>query len=95
MHRFLAIADGVTRAQGRKIIFTTNLPNVTDIDDALVRPGRCHAVKNLRSLTPEEAERLAGRLCAGDGARFERVVGILRATASRAHSLAQVYRAVG
>jgi chromosomal replication initiation ATPase DnaA len=26
LHRFLAIADGVVRAQGRKIIFTTNLP---------------------------------------------------------------------
>ena len=35
LHRFLAIADGVVRAQGRKIIFTTNLPNVGDIDDAL------------------------------------------------------------
>ncbi len=40
LHRFLAIADGVVRAQGRKIIFTTNLPNVGDIDEALVRPGR-------------------------------------------------------
>jgi len=39
LHRFLAIADGVVRAQGRKIIFTTNLPSVGDIDDALVRPG--------------------------------------------------------
>ena len=26
LHRFLAIADGVVRAQGRKILFTTNLP---------------------------------------------------------------------
>ena len=55
MHRFLAIADGVARSQGRKIIFTTNLPNVNDIDEALVRPGRCYAVKNLRGLTLEEA----------------------------------------
>jgi hypothetical protein len=43
LHRFLAIADGVIRAQGRKITFTTNLPNVGDLDDALVRPGRCFA----------------------------------------------------
>jgi SpoVK/Ycf46/Vps4 family AAA+-type ATPase len=41
LHRFLAVADGVVRAQGRKIIFTTNLPNFGDIDEALVRPGRC------------------------------------------------------
>ena len=47
---FSAIADGVARAQSRKIIFTTNLPNISDIDDALMRPGRCYAVKNLRSL---------------------------------------------
>src|ERR1700676_3197847 len=43
LHRFLAVADGVVRAQGRKIIFTTNLPNIGDIDEALVRPGRCFA----------------------------------------------------
>src|SRR6185295_19172744 len=55
MHRFLEIADGVARSQGRKVIFTTNLPNVTDIDDALIRPGRCFAVKTLRSLTSDEA----------------------------------------
>ena len=35
LHRFLAVADGVMRAQGRKIIFTTNLPNVGDIGDAV------------------------------------------------------------
>lgn len=39
LHRFLAIADGVVRAQGRKIIFSTNLPNVGDLDDALIRRG--------------------------------------------------------
>ena len=70
MHRFLAIADGVARSQGRKIIFTTNLPNVNDIDDALIRPGRCFAVKNLRSLEPAEALTLARRLCAEDEERF-------------------------
>jgi len=35
--------DPVVRAQGRKIIFTTKLPNIGDIDEALVRPGRCFA----------------------------------------------------
>ncbi len=43
LHRFLAVADGVVRAQGRKIIFTTNLPNIGDVDEALLRPGRCFA----------------------------------------------------
>jgi hypothetical protein len=62
LHRFLAIADGVVRAQGRKIIFTTNLPNVGDIDDALVRPGRCFATVRTRALDRGEAAALAARL---------------------------------
>jgi hypothetical protein len=62
LHRFLAIADGVVRAQGRKIIFTTNLPNVGDIDDALVRPGRCFATVRTRALERGEASALALRL---------------------------------
>jgi hypothetical protein len=62
LHRFLAIADGVVRAQGRKIIFTTNLPNVGDIDDALVRPGRCFATVRTRALELSEAAELAARM---------------------------------
>jgi ATPase family associated with various cellular activities (AAA) len=93
MHRFLTIADGIARAQGRKIIFTTNLPNVTDIDDALVRPGRCYAVKNLRSLMPDEALRLAGRICGDDAGRARRATDGLIAMNARSYSVAQVYRA--
>jgi len=55
LHRFLTIADGVVRSQGRKIIFTTNLPNVGDLDEALVRPGRCFARVNIREMTHAEA----------------------------------------
>jgi hypothetical protein len=94
MHRFLAIADGVARSQGRKIVFTTNLPNVTDIDDALVRPGRCYAVKTLRSLEPGEALTLARRLCGEDMERFGRAQVALDAIGGRTRSVAQVYRAV-
>jgi hypothetical protein len=64
LHRFLAVADGVVRAQGRKIIFTTNLPNVGDIDEALVRPGRCFATVRTRALERPEAEALLSRIAA-------------------------------
>ena len=40
LHRFLMVADGVVRAQNRKIIFTTNLPNIGSIDDALARSSQ-------------------------------------------------------
>jgi len=93
MHRFLAIADGVARSQGRKIIFTTNLPNVNDIDDALVRPGRCFAVKHLRNLSPEEALRLAERICGEEAARVAKAREALSAPAAKSYSVAQVYRA--
>jgi hypothetical protein len=93
MHRFLAVADGVARSQGRKLIFTTNLPNVNDIDEALTRPGRCYAVKNLRSLTPEEGVRLASRICGPDAERLERAKGSLAALGSKSYSVAQVYAA--
>ena len=94
MHRFLAIADGVARSQGRKIIFTTNLPNVTDIDDALVRPGRCFAVKTLRSLELAEAMALGRKLCGEDVERFARTQARLEAIGGRTRSVAQVYRAI-
>jgi energy-coupling factor transporter ATP-binding protein EcfA2 len=56
LHRFLTIADGVVRSQGRKIIFSTNLPNIGDLDEALVRPGRCFAHLNIRELNLVEAD---------------------------------------
>jgi hypothetical protein len=93
MHRFLAVADGIARAQRRKIIFTTNLPNVSDIDPALVRPGRCYAVKQLRSLTPDEALALTRRICGEDEARMLRARRALDGIAARSYSVAQVYRA--
>jgi ATPase family associated with various cellular activities (AAA) len=73
LHRFLAIADGIVRAQGRKIIFTTNLPNVSDLDDALLRPGRCFANVRTRGLSRNEAAALLVRLM-DDEARREQVL---------------------
>ena len=93
LHRFLGIADGVVRAQARKVIFTTNLPNINDIDDALLRPGRCYAVKNLRSLEPVEALRLAEKICGADTEAATRVCDKLSALGAKAYSVAQVYRA--
>jgi hypothetical protein len=66
LHRFLAIADGVVPAQGRKVIFSTNLPNVWDLDDALVRPGRCFARVYVRELTLAEATALVEVITGGD-----------------------------
>jgi hypothetical protein len=94
LHRFLMVADGVVRAQGRKLLFTTNLPNVGDIDEALQRPGRCFATVEIRPLQAPEVRRLALRLAGGDAARAERVVERALAEGARNATLAAVYRAL-
>jgi hypothetical protein len=55
MHRFLNIGDGLISTSGKKIIFSTNLPSVRDIDDALLRPGRCFDVMKFGRLEPDRA----------------------------------------
>jgi hypothetical protein len=94
LHRFLTIADGVVRSQGRKIIFSTNLPNVGDLDEALIRPGRCFARVNVRSLTAEEARKLAVKVAAGDPEKLKRASVAFSQPDARSYSLAAVYRAV-
>jgi hypothetical protein len=91
LHRFLCVADGVVRALGRKIIFTTNLPNIGDIDEALVRPGRCFAVLRTRNLEVPEVQRLLGKVLNGNAAPGTNALP----PDSRAVSLASVFRAVG
>jgi len=92
LHRFLTIADGVVRSQGRKIVFSTNLPNVGDLDEALVRPGRCFARLNVRKLTGEEALALAVEMAAGDAEMSRRASAAF--VQEKAVSLAEVYQAM-
>ena len=93
LHRFLGVADGVVRAQGRKILFTTNLPNVHDIDSALLRPGRCFATLHTRSLTPGEGEKLIARLCGGDTGSEDAAHALAFPPGTKSCSVAALYRA--
>jgi hypothetical protein len=93
LHRFLMIADGVVRAQNRKIIFTTNLPNVGSIDDALLRPGRCFATIVMRPLCRKEADAVLSRLLPGDPDAVSRAGETLFANGGQTRSLAAIYRA--
>lgn len=62
MHRFLNVGDGLVTTKGKKMIFSTNLPSIRDIDSALVRPGRCFDIVTFDNLTRAEAQKLADRL---------------------------------
>lgn len=55
MHKFLNVSDGLISAADKKLVFSTNLPNVGDIDEALMRVGRCFDVLQFRPLTRAEA----------------------------------------
>lgn len=73
MHRFLNVSDGLVSAEGKKLVFSTNLPSVRDIDEALMRPGRCYDVVTFRALTRSEATVVAGELGVElpDGSEFK------------------------
>ena len=56
MHKFLNLSDGLISAADKKLVFSTNLPNVSDIDSALLRGGRCFDVVHFRPLSRAEAQ---------------------------------------
>jgi len=62
MHRFLNVGDGLVTTKGKKMIFSTNLPSVRDIDSALTRPGRCFDIVEFNQLSYGEAKALAEKL---------------------------------
>lgn len=62
MHRFLNVGDGLVTTKGKKMIFSTNLPSIRDIDSALIRPGRCFDVVEFKPLSLHDAKKLAEKL---------------------------------
>lgn len=62
MHRFLNVGDGLVTTKGKKMIFSTNLPSIRDIDSALIRPGRCFDIVTFDQLNYEQATALAKKL---------------------------------
>jgi ATP-dependent 26S proteasome regulatory subunit len=84
----------LVRAQGRKIIFTTNLPNIGDIDEALVRPGRCFATLRTRAQERYEAASLLARIAAERADRREPASAVELAADVRSITLAALYRLV-
>ena len=84
----------MVRAQGRKIIFTTNLHNIGDIDEALVRPGRCFGVIRTRALALDEARDLLVALTRLSPAQREQVLALSFDGNARGRTLAELYHGV-
>lgn len=62
MHRFLNVGDGLVTTKGKKLIFSTNLPSIRDVDAALVRPGRCFDILHFDNLSKDDAIKLAKKV---------------------------------
>lgn len=54
MKQLLNITDGLTANPTKKVIFSTNLPSIKDVDSALLRAGRCFQVINFNKLKGED-----------------------------------------
>jgi len=62
MHKFLNVGDGLVTTKNKKLIFSTNLPSIRDIDSALIRPGRCFDIIHFDLLNYDQARVLAEKL---------------------------------
>lgn len=59
MDKLLNASEGLISLQHKKIIFSTNLGNVSSIDPALLRKGRCFDILDFRRMTKDEAQLVA------------------------------------
>lgn len=57
--RYLGASDGLVRFPRKKMIFTTNLADLSKVDDALRREGRCYGEVRFRPLTRPEVLKAA------------------------------------
>ncbi len=58
MAKFLNTGDGLVSNSQKKMIFSTNLPSLDNVDDALIRKGRCFDVLKFEELTRNQALKL-------------------------------------
>ncbi len=54
MYHLLGSSDGLIQSFNKKIIISTNLPNLQNIDEAIIRKGRCFDILNFRLLLWDE-----------------------------------------
>lgn len=66
MKKLLNITDGLTAKKEKKVIFTCNLSNLADVDEALLREGRCYYAIHVDALQTEQAAKVLAKLGRSD-----------------------------
>jgi len=64
--KLLSAADGFVTASNKKILVSSNLTTINQIDDAFKRPGRCYDIIVTRLLKPAESVKLLDILYPGN-----------------------------
>ena len=64
LYSLLSVSNGImsNSIKNKKIILSTNLPNMKNVDEALVRPGRCFKILDMKKLSPEQASNLSEKI---------------------------------
>jgi hypothetical protein len=55
MYNLLAVSDGLINIDYKKMIISSNITSTKDIDEALLRPGRCFDIWKLENFKYEQA----------------------------------------
>jgi hypothetical protein len=86
VYKLLGASSGLIKNINKKILLSTNLDDVKDIDAALLRPGRCFAAVKTRLLDPFESLDLVEKL--------NPEIKTHDITIEKRYSLAQIYKFV-
>jgi len=64
MYNLLSVSNGIlaNTIKKKKIVLSSNLPHKNNIDEALLRPGRCFAIIETRRLEAEEADVVCSKI---------------------------------
>lgn len=72
----LNMTSGVAQSKG-KVILSTNLPNISKVDPALLRSGRCYKIIEFQKLTQDEAQNVRNKY--GDGSIVDKPMTLAEA----------------
>jgi SpoVK/Ycf46/Vps4 family AAA+-type ATPase len=62
MSKLLNTSDGLVKVNEKKIILSTNITKIAELDSALIRKGRCFDILKTRKLNNKEGETLLSKL---------------------------------